>query len=685
MSEIVKTLNKNIQYLKKYFKYIKKLKKNNQKINKINELLLSQESIVKYKYHFFNYHSQLIKYLSDEIKKENYIVNEDILIKILNKYASVNEYYYSYKELININCILYSLLINNLVVVLDCNLGDITTYTLRKEKKIYNICKSINGLNNINIENIINQVSLTEKILLSLDNYKELTLKSKKKYREIIEIKGKKNEYQYIKNILDMITKSGKYLEHYLFKQYNYSIINISIMIISWVISLILAILFGKYFPINYYFGILMLTLLNNKFIYKILTYLVPSTYLPQLERNNLPQSEKTMCVKYVILNDASLVNVQFDSLVSRYEQDKIANLHYTLFIDSTDSDHQIEPFDEEILAACLTKTQSLNEQYGSNIFHYAYRKRLQHQSDNMWYGYNRRNGAIEYFNKILLDKITEEEEYYLFYGHSNFDHDYKYVIEIDDLNNQIKSKDLLGILSHPINAPLYKDDKLINGYYMLTINNKKNSYGEGSYNENGIYSLEMYDKYLLDKMPNSLLHLNIGKCYNIKKVKKSYPYSTEALIKNEITTFIWCLKENNYFNLTKKIRIGKELINRYLNILTFILLIVLLVNNANPILYIYILLVTNKEIIDLPTNVFIGLKVLIKYIFSKKYRYKVLNINKVKYGYIYPINYIISLILLLLGCIFKWNMIIISLLVTLFIINGLVYYIYNNFNKEVK
>ncbi len=196
---------------------------------------------------------------------------------------------------------------------------------------------------------------------------------------------------------------------------------------------------------------------------------------IPKLDfSDGIPKSSATMTVIVTILKNTEKVNTMFDSLESYYLANKSDNLYFTLLGDCSSSEHQIEPFDDEILEAGLKKAEMLNKKYGKEIFYFAYRKRVYNESEEEWLGYERKRGALGHFNKLLLGKLSleDQQKYYMGHNFTDFKKKIKYVITLDQDTQLVLGSafQLVGAMAHPLNKPVFNQNhtKIVKGYGIM-------------------------------------------------------------------------------------------------------------------------------------------------------------------------------------------------------------------------
>ena len=598
--------------------------------NKVNELLLKRFHFIKSVSTKYYYPNQIYYFIKDFLKNNEYKVKEDELIKCLNDFKRINNYHYSYWEIEETLPVVYNLLLEHLSEIITIEPGQIIKYNSRKEKKIYNILNSIDYIDKKNIEKILNNVYDVDKTLLDITEYKMLDISTRNKYRQVIIENSKKentHEYLYTKKLIKKVYRNHKPIANFLFKRKNYKGISNVLLIISIILSIIISILINKHIIITCFLLIL--------FIYNILIRLIKNDYMPEYYYNRIPETSRVMLVKYVVLKDKEDVSKAFGDLEKIYLNHREDAIDYTLLIDTTDSDHQIEPFDNEITDNAISYTLGLNERFGKDKFHVIYRKRVNHKGN--WHGLNRKEGAIRLFNKLLLNELSKEELDRNFMCNSDVNKEYKYVVEINDDENDINIRELVGMMEHPYNQPVIKNKKVLRGYIGIT-NNGRNILGDSLYSGSGIYRLQEYNE-LLDDTNTCLLHTALPRMYSLNNDNKQV-YNHESLMKNNINL----INNGYYLNYIQTRKRNLFLLSMIKDLLVMILLITSLI--FKDYYYLLLLLIIGNIPTLFMNNIF-NIKLVLGYIFSKKYRMNILEHTK-KYNLI-NIIFVISLVILII------------------------------------
>ena len=191
---------------------------------------------------------------------------------------------------------------------------------------------------------------------------------------------------------------------------------------------------------------------------------------LPKLElKEGIPDEYRTFVVLPCLLLNRSEVS----ELVSRLEVTYLANsedtLDFALLSDFTDSDKEISPTDESLLAAARDLIVGLNSRYPRSEgprFHVYHRKRLWNESERKWMGWERKRGKLEEFNRLLLGK--QETSYLPAEIPSNIQ--YVITLDADTILPRDSARKLIGTIAHPLNSAVLDPERkqVVEGYGIL-------------------------------------------------------------------------------------------------------------------------------------------------------------------------------------------------------------------------
>lgn len=414
-----------------------------------------------------------------------------------------------------------------------------------------NLFNSFRMIINYEIESFYKNISLVEKILMneSVDVFNNLDDGAKHDYRgKIIKNARKKciSEYEYVKSLVAVADKNKIHVGEVLFKDGNYDFrIKLYIILVG------LTTLVLTYFVSTYISAILFIFLLIpiSNVVIEIYNYILtrffkPKTIFKLKFKDGIPKNYATMVVIPTILSDKDKVLKMFERLEVYYISNKSDNLYFTLLGDAKGEKKSTVSYDKTIVELGLKKVEELNKKYGKNVFNFVYRNRFYNDSEEEYLGYERKRGALEHFNKLLLNKLTEEQKkkYFRVHTFDNFKTKIKYVITLDtDTQLVLNTAHLLvGAMAHPMNTPVLSEnkDKVIKGYGIMQprigvdvkVTNKslysqlfgglggldvyirkssdvyQDVFGEGSFVGKGIYDLEVFDTVLSNRFPDNLI-----------------------------------------------------------------------------------------------------------------------------------------------------------------------------------
>ncbi len=472
---------------------------------------------------------------------------------------------------------------------LRSNETDITAinHRIKKEKNqseafFANTINALKWLSNINWPNLIENINAVEKIL-SRDPakaYQYMDERGKHLYQRKIQIIAKKfkiKELDIAKNIISLASAStNNHVGYFLIRegykdlerafQYKRKLLDkIKESIIktktAWYFGAVFLFAFLLSFSISYFLPFLSLSL---TFLFSFLIFLlsleisiilinylilrfVPPNIPVRLGYKKIPEESKTIIVVHSILNKKETI----DSVVSRLEINYLNSqddqIFYGVLFDFKDAKQEKEKNDEELLTYAYSKIKELNEKYDNKFFLFN-RKRVWNPVERLFMGWERKRGKLMEFNRLLLGSKTTS----FFQPCPESLKGIKYVITLDEDNIIPKesAKLLIGTLAHPLNRPVYDEDKkrIISGYSVVqphigirlpetqsslfakifslpTIADPhthalsdlyQDIFGSGSYVGKGAYDLKSFSDVLEKKIPENtiLSHDLLEGCY---------------------------------------------------------------------------------------------------------------------------------------------------------------------------
>ena len=198
-----------------------------------------------------------------------------------------------------------------------------------------------------------------------------------------------------------------------------------------------------------------------------VLGKLKKPTLIPKINyEQGIPDNAKTFVVIPTILKSKEKVKEMMRKLEVYYLANKSDNLYFALLGDCSEEKEENKEFDEEVIITGLELANKLSEKHKSDNFsrfHFLYRKRTWNESENSFIGWERKRGLLSTFNYYIKRKIDNNFLANTIELERNKLPDIKYIITLDSdtaLNLESASK-LIGGMSHLLNIPVIKDDKV--------------------------------------------------------------------------------------------------------------------------------------------------------------------------------------------------------------------------------
>lgn len=308
-------------------------------------------------------------------------------------------------------------------------------------------------------------------------------------------------------------------------------------------------------------------------------------------------------------------------------------------FYKNQDEDSKTKDFDEEVMSCGIDYCNKLNEKYKTDKFskfHFLYRERIWNSCEEAYIGWERKRGLLTTFNKYIkrrrennfLENTIEKEKEKL--------PNIKYIITLDsdtNLNLNTASK-LIGAMSHLLNIPIVKNDKVVDGYGImqprigmdLSLSQKslfielfsmkggvdfytnaisdiyQDYFEEGIFTGKGIYDVDLYNTILRSEFPDNtilshdLLEGNFLRCGLITDVMllDGYPsrYLPYIMRNHRWTRGDWQIikwLKNDRLNEISKFKIYDNLRRSVLQITAFALIIISIFNFSS-LFYLFVL-----------------------------------------------------------------------------------------------
>ncbi|HCC46997.1 MAG TPA: cyclic beta 1-2 glucan synthetase [Elusimicrobia bacterium] len=195
---------------------------------------------------------------------------------------------------------------------------------------------------------------------------------------------------------------------------------------------------------------------------------------LPRMDfSEGIPAQAHTLTVIPTMLTSARGVDSLLEGLEVCYLANIDANVEFGLLTDFCDAREESLPGDAALLEQAREGIERLNQKYlghRDNIFYLFHRPRRWNAGEKVWMGYERKRGKLADLNALLRGGGTDR--FSLVSGDVQRLQDVKYVITLDTDTRMPRdaARDLAGIMSHPLNRPVYDEKKgrVTAGYSIL-------------------------------------------------------------------------------------------------------------------------------------------------------------------------------------------------------------------------
>lgn len=367
---------------------------------------------------------------------------------------------------------------------------------------------------------------------------------------------------------------------------------------------------------------------ISEKTVCYVLRKLIKPKVLPRFDfAKTIDSKYPTYVVMPTIISSIEKLDQMISKMEITYLANRSENMYYMLIGDCLASDKKVIDIDSKIVEYAKEKLDELNKKYESDrvLFNFLYRKRVYSKSEGSYMGWERKRGALAQFNKLVLGKMSDKEKndaMWLIYDDIIKT---KYIITVDEdtslsLNT---AKDLVAIISHPLNKPvLAKNGKIIkDGYgliqpsvsldiesanksifskifggfggldiYTTAVSNTyQDVFGEAIFCGKGIYDVEMFEKIVGSEIPENLVlsHdllegslVRTGLASDIE-VQDAFPNNYIAYMKRnhrwyrgDMQIIRWLLSPKSKLNLLSKWKIFDNLRRPLLDVFALIAIV---------------------------------------------------------------------------------------------------------------
>ncbi|GAA0076616.1 hypothetical protein UT300005_09940 [Clostridium sp. CTA-5] len=382
------------------------------------------------------------------------------------------------------------------------------------ERHIGEYITSIRKIEGISWRNFFQNTSLVDRILREDPEnvYGSMDFESKDYYRHKLENIAKiidRNEINIAYNALQLSLKNkednkeaykshvGYYLidngmsqlegyhhnVNHVISEGTYLAINILGTFIISVLFLFICSLGGvKYTKAEYIISFLLILIPINEIIIGLTNWIVSKTVdirlVPKMDfSEGLPEDCKTIVVIPAIVNGKEKVKSLMEKLEVAYCGNKDKNLYFALLSDFEDSDSEIGKKDKEIIKCGLECARKLNNKYSKDYyqntnnearFFFFSRKRLYNKKQNVFMGKERKRGKLMEFMALITGKA--DHTYNVLSSDITPLEDVKYLITLDEdtFMPRESSFKLIGAMSHVLNVPYVKNNRVVRGYGIM-------------------------------------------------------------------------------------------------------------------------------------------------------------------------------------------------------------------------
>lgn len=180
----------------------------------------------------------------------------------------------------------------------------------------------------------------------------------------------------------------------------------------------------------------------------------IDNTYpLLSLKMEEVPDQDRTLVVIPALLTSAESARKIAARLHEHGIHEKDKNIDYLLLGDFKDSEIKEQESDKEIMTAVTSEIERMNSKSERKKYYYLQRERTFLETDGIWMGRERKRGAIEDLNRLIVtgeNRFLNAAELCM-----DFFRKYTYLLTMDSDSKILpgETKKLIGMMSHPLNS----------------------------------------------------------------------------------------------------------------------------------------------------------------------------------------------------------------------------------------
>lgn len=352
-----------------------------------------------------------------------------------------------------------------------CALAEYAAVSVRSgsAKKLEYALDSLRLLSETDFEQVLERISLTEKILLRDPSgiYEKMSESTKKSYRRAIAVKAIKSgkaEEEIAENALVKAKESGSHIgEFILDNEVNQRLGNICITM-GVIMPFLTALIIG-FFCKNAWISVFSFFPL-----WELFRIPVERTIIKCKKPNFLPRMRCGDSKALITLSTLMPTAEKIDELKEKLEQHYLSNgsdkVKICCLTDFKAADAVRKAADKRLLCAAEKIIDELNQKHGGG-FILAVRPRSYSETQNEYIGKERKRGAITELVRAIKGNSMG---FIKIYGDSEGLCEVKYLIAVDwDTEPYFGAADkLIAVAEHPLNQPAIKDGRVVKGYGLL-------------------------------------------------------------------------------------------------------------------------------------------------------------------------------------------------------------------------
>ena len=329
------------------------------------------------------------------------------------------------------------------------------------------VFSSLRCLASENIRRLLEQVDMTEKLLMSepAGIYPQMSEETRAHYRKALAENAAKcgmTEQSYAARLLENAKKDARHVGFELFPEEAHS--GAWYIAVNILATLFLTVLCGFLSRSVLAAALLLLPIseLTKSLIDNVVLMLLTPRFTPRMEYpEGIPENGKTVCVISALLNDKKSGERLSERLEHFYLSNRRCgdNLLFGILADLPECEAAVSAEDAALISSAARAIKRLNEKYGEHFYLFT-RARTEDEARRIFCGKERKRGAILALARLISG---EKSELRVTVGDAERLFGARFILSLDADTTLLPdtAEELIGAMLHPLNEAVIDEDKL--------------------------------------------------------------------------------------------------------------------------------------------------------------------------------------------------------------------------------